>query len=138
MGIFLAYHGSDRLVNLIKTTWKWEFAQMHLLAFIFILVAVIVVFQLFGKGLTKLTDILSLGLLNRFLGAFFNLLKTALILSVIINLWLWMNTVGSMGQIPFSDNSKLYPPLQKLVPSVYQIWKVHYEQPEAESPEQTI
>lgn len=138
VGIFLAYHGSGILVDFIRAHWAWEFAQMHVLAFIFILVVVIVIFQLLGKGLTKLSDIISLGLLNRILGGFFNLLKTALILSLVINVWLWFNTVGGLGQIPFTENSKLYPSLQKLVPGVYQIWKEHYETPETENPEQTL
>lgn len=138
VGIFLAYHGSGILVDFVINNWNWEFAQMHVLAFVFILIVVIVIFQLMGKGLTKLSDIVSLGLLNRILGGFFNLLKTALILSVVINVWLWLNTVGGMGVIPFSENSKLYAPLQKLVPGVYQIWKDHYETPQDEKPEQTV
>lgn len=138
VGIFLAYHGSGILVGFVRTRLNWEFTQMHVLAFVFILVVVIVIFQLLGKGLTKLSDIVSLGLLNRILGGFFNLLKTALILSLVINIWLWFNSVGGMGQIPFSENSKIYPALQKLVPSVYKIWKDQYETPEQEKPEQTL
>lgn len=137
-GIFLAYHGSGWLVDFVVSTWNWQFTQMHLLAFIFILVVVVVIFKLIGKGLTKLTDILSLGFLNRLLGALFNFVKTALILSVVINLWLWLNSIGGMGNLPFSDNSRLYPVIKNLVPRVYNIWKDQYEAPEQETPEQSV
>lgn len=117
-GLFLALIGFAPIGKILNKiipgvpTFLWPF-----ISFILIFVGVYIASKLLAGILSKLSETIYLGWLNRFLGALIGGLKGALLMSLILML---------VGFLPFQgalDNARksslLYEPLQKFVPSIY-------------------
>ncbi len=87
IGIYLAYHFSDLLVQYIDLPTDIA----HVLSFVGVLIMVIITLGIVARILSKLIDYSGLGVVNRVLGSFASLVKSAMILSVMVSLFLYMN-----------------------------------------------
>src|SRR5690606_16214148 len=77
-GIYGALHFSYIFVDLLEGWISWEKKYIELSAFGITFILIVVAVALLGKLLTKISNIIALGLVNKFLGALFGLLKTGL------------------------------------------------------------
>lgn len=118
IGIWIAYiFASDVSEQLVK----WFTLSPHVcyaLAYFFIFVAVALAVFLVAKIIDKFLSIITLGWLNKTLGALFGVLKYALILSVLINLCEYAGNYVNIIPQQTKENSFLYKPIEKLVPWV--------------------
>ena len=72
-----------------------------------------------GKALTKLANFAALGIINKFLGGVFGVLKIALILSVVLNIFDKMNTTITFVDEEKINDTVLYKPVKDLVPTIF-------------------
>lgn len=80
-------------------------------AFIITFILVVVAITLLAKMFTKLADFAGLGLLNRLLGGLFGFLKSVLILSVLLNFFLKINSGNAFAEQETLDDSLFFYPV---------------------------
>lgn len=118
-GVYGAIHFSYFAADILENRVDWNENYIALTAFAITFVAIVVAVSFLGKVFTKIADFAALGLVNKVLGGVFSLLKSVLILSVIFVFFSRVN-----GTIPFVgketlDNSILYTPVKKVVPTIF-------------------
>ncbi len=121
LGIWGAIHFSwwtaDKLAGWFDMNSSWTGVISFAVTFIVIVTAVYLV----GKILDTVMKAISLGFVNKTLGAVFGVLKTALILSV---LFVFLNTIDEKKHfLPSAtiNNSFFYNPVADLVPSIFPV-----------------
>lgn len=120
-GVFVAIHYSNYIeFYLVNSTFiDWSDQTNRIVAFSVTFLAVVLLIIFIGKLLTKIADITALGMINKFLGGVFGVLKIALILSII---FIFFGRVNST--IPFItketlDESMLFYPIKSIAPQLF-------------------
>lgn len=114
LGIYGAIHFSYFAAGFLKPRLDWDESMLNIVAFAITFVIIVLAISLAGKALTKLADFAALGLLNRFLGAAFGLLKIGFILSIILVVFNRISTSIPYLQEDDVDKSILYEPVKSL------------------------
>lgn len=115
-GVYGAIHFSYYAVNYLSDKVNWDENTVNLAAFALTFIVIVLIVSLAGKLLTKIADIVMLGMLNKLLGAIFGILKTAFVLSVII---MFLNAFTDRFQLldeETKDSSILYQSVAPLAP----------------------
>ncbi|WP_417885394.1 CvpA family protein [Zunongwangia sp.] len=117
-GIYIALYFSDGLSIFIDSLTDWGSNICHLISFGLIFIIVIFLTNFLGKFLTKLFNMVALGLLNKLLGSIFGVLKSAFIISLLL---LMMNSLED-NSINIIDKetkaqSVLYKPVSVIAPA---------------------
>jgi membrane protein required for colicin V production len=118
-GIYGAIHFSNYAADFFMDKVDWNEKTVNITAFIITFIVIVLLISLAGKALTKLADFAALGILNKFLGGIFGVIKIAVILSVVLIMFDSMNKT-----LPFTDkedleDSMLYEPIKSFVPSIF-------------------
>ena len=107
IGFFIGLIGatmfSENLSNLILKIIDLDLKILNIISFIFLFIVITILFSLIGKSLTKLMKFASLGTINRLFGGIFSFGKYLVILSFIVLLINYLNTLFSIALIP-KDN----------------------------------
>lgn len=103
------------------------------LAFLAIFVAVAITLSLFGKILEKAFETISLGGLNKLVGGLFGGLKYLLIISLILNAFVFFGTFGNILSEEDKEGSLFYNPAIQLAP---EIWDEIIQDKNLETPEE--
>jgi membrane protein required for colicin V production len=117
-GIFGAIHFSYYASGFIANQVDWEENYINLAAFAVTFIIIIVIISLAGKLLTKLANIIALGILNKLLGGAFGVIKMAFLASVIILFFEAVNNNNTLIEEETLENSVLYTPVSKIAPLV--------------------
>jgi len=83
-GSYCAFHFSDFVAEFLSDQFQWNEKYLNSSAFIITFLIVLWLVYLLGKILTKLVQVLLLGMVNRILGGVFGLLKILIILGVLL------------------------------------------------------
>ena len=75
LGFFGALKFSPIVINLIKQYFDWNPAAIQVSAYFIVFIIIVFCISLLAKALTKVISLATLGLFNRFLGAFFGVIK---------------------------------------------------------------
>ena len=89
--------------------------MLFAVTFLLILLSII----LAGKALTKLADFAALGLLNKFLGGLFGLLKMAVIIGVLIMLFALINSNIAVVEEKTLQTSIFYEPIKAIASNIF-------------------
>ena len=114
-GLFVALAG---LVGIIAGVWtNWNEQTVNLAAFAVTFLGILLLISMAGKALTKIADFAALGIINKLLGAVFNVLKFAFIISVV---FMFVNASPTFSILSEEDRdtSVLYAPVASLAPLV--------------------
>ena len=115
-GIFIAVHFSYLLKDLLLPFISWEEKYLQLLAFALTFILVVVLISLLGRLLTKFSNLIALGLVNKLLGGIFGFLKMAFLLSILLLFFGSVNREGAIIEQEKIEMSVLYGPVEKIVP----------------------
>lgn len=118
LGIFVAYTYASELAGEMTKWFTLSYSVCYALAYFFIFIAVALVAFLVAKLIDKFLSIITLGWLNKLLGALFGVLKYAMVLSVLINLCEYAGNYVNIIPQDSKEKSFLYRPVKKLVPWV--------------------
>ncbi|MGV8812724.1 MAG: CvpA family protein [Gelidibacter sp.] len=118
-GVYGAIHFSNYAETLIDENSEWDEKTVNIVAFAVTFLIIVLVIALAGKAMTKLADFAALGLVNKIFGGFFGALKTALILSVVLNIFDSMNRAVPLTDEKSIEDSALYSPVKGLVPMIF-------------------
>ena len=131
LGIYLAIKFSGVVGNLFDSQLPDDPGNAAIIAFIITFLAVVIGITLLAKAFTKIADFSGLGLLNRILGGFFGVLKTALILSVALNFFLKLNTGNTIARKETLDRSALFYPLLEMSDLIFPVLEEWFRDDEA-------
>jgi len=118
LGIYIAIHFSYYTEDFLRDTFNLAGKYMPVVSFIITLVVVILVIYLIGKVIEKLIDLVALGFFNKLLGLIFGLLKGALLVSVLLFVINAFDTNERLIKPHVKENSLLYPPISKIIPTI--------------------
>jgi membrane protein required for colicin V production len=111
LGIWAASHFNDRVAAWIGLGDGHEWA-----AFAITFVAVVVIVHLLAKLITQAMDMAMLGLPNKVAGGFFGMVRSAFVLSILLNLVLaWPSTAGLLPAAA-REGSVLFSPVRAFAP----------------------
>ncbi len=113
-GLYGAFHFSYIAADYLSEHWAWDDAYVHLIAFLFTFILIVILVNLLAKILTKIVDIVMLGLLNKIAGGFFGILKVAVILGAFL---VFFDRVNASFEFLGEDTKKesvLYTPLRDI------------------------
>jgi len=118
LGIYLANAYASDFSELLLEQFVLSKRVAYIFAFFIIFASVAFIAFLLSKLLDKFFKVVMLGWVNRLLGAVFEVLKYALIVSVCLNLLTFADNYLSFIPEERKQESVLYEPLLKMVPTV--------------------
>ena len=84
IGSYGAVHFSNYAYSALIGFLDWSKRNINILSFIITFLIIVLSIMLIGKAMTKLVNVMSLGIINRILGGVFGGLKISLLISVLI------------------------------------------------------
>lgn len=116
-GVYGALYFSGFAAGYLSVWFNWSEATTNLAAFAVTFLGIVLLVSLAGRFLTKIADFAALGIVNKLLGAVFNVLKYAFIVSVI---FMFVNVSERYSILSEEDraSSVLYVPVASLAPLV--------------------
>lgn len=123
LGIWGASKFTPAVADYLKGFINASETTLHIICFILLLIAIILICAAVGRILEKIIDFSMLGWMNRLLGIAFCAMKAVVILSLITVLIGYIQkTWGVLPQKMFSD-SQLYPYLTEIADKICPIFK---------------
>lgn len=119
LGIWAGYHFSELLSTKLNTWIDTSPQWMNTISFAIIFIVVLLIVTLIGRLSEKVVKLVLLGWLDKLLGLFFALVKTAFILSIIIFLLASMDSLIPFLPHETLENSKIYTFLASLAPKFF-------------------
>ena len=130
LGIYIAVKFSSFAQSVISSHVSWSPKTIQITAFALTFIAVIIGLSILAKFMTTVAKFTGMGLINKFAGAFFGLLKTILLISVTLHFFHKMNSkanfvskeqlVASVLYYPTLELSgKMYPTLESWFDAIY-------------------
>ena len=116
-GIYGAVYFSGDIQTLLSNQFKIESSLTGIISFASTLLVIIVIINILGFIIDKIINAVALGILNRFLGGVFGLIKNGLILSALLII---LNSLDyHLKLIPQDQKNQsiLYKPASKIIPS---------------------
>lgn len=112
LGIWVAAHYSDHFGAAIGLS-----PERSAIGFVVTFVAVLLAVSILGRVLTKFIDLALLGVPNKLAGLGFAVLRSAFVISIMLNLLLGWSR-GSLPDRAVRDGSSLHAPLRALAPMI--------------------
>jgi membrane protein required for colicin V production len=138
LGIWGAIKFSDWTASFITDTTNYRSEHLSTIAFVVTFIGIVILVHILGKMLDNVVKAVALGFLNRLAGIIFGMLKTAVILSIFLLLFETVDENVHILPSKQKSESKLYPPMKQLVPTLFpfiKLWNSDKEdQPEDRSP----
>ena len=116
LGVYCSVYFSHEAIPYLQKAIGSQSTLLPLLSFAATFAAVIIAVHLIGKSVEKLIDIIALGLVNKLLGAFFGVLKSALIISVLLSLMYQIDNKVKYIPASLPKGSILHDPLKSMAP----------------------
>lgn len=130
LGVYGAIHFSYFIIDLLSQYVSWPANYINIAAFIFTFILIVIGISLLGRLITKLANLVALGLLNRLLGGVFGFLKTAFLLSIFLMFFTDFNANSLMVKSETLESSVLFTPIEefgeKILPSVLEKIRNHH------------
>ena len=123
LGTWAAFKFSDLVCGWAGLYLHMSGQVLHVIVFILMIVAVIVVMHLLGKVIKASIKFVMLGWLDRLLGAVFALLKATLIIGILIILFNTLNTSFQIVDEAVMEKSVLYSPIKRIAYGVFPYFK---------------
>lgn len=116
LGIYGAIHFSYLLGDFFSENMGWDTQYVNLIAFAITFVLIVFLISLAGRVLTKIAAFAALGLVNKFLGGAFGLIKVAFLASVVIMFFKATNEEIDIISEESLERSVLYEPIESIAP----------------------
>jgi len=123
LALVLAIWGGFAFAGMLEPFMK-KYFQMgdvvcYSISFIFVFLLVLTLVYTSGYLVSKVADVVALGMINRLAGAAFGILANALVLSVFILLFNRVNEKKQFIMTETLEKTYLYKPIEKVAPAVF-------------------
>lgn len=119
LGIYIAVHFASFFSGYIHAWFNPAPQYLKVITFAIVFLIIVILVRLLGWGLDRMIKSASLGFVNRILGALFNVLKWAFIVSAIISLFEGGSPTRNFIKEQTKEDSILYKPLSAVAPFVF-------------------
>ena len=119
IGIFVTIKFSYLMKSLIESHVHWSPKSIQITAFALTFILVVVGIYLLAKFFTTLANFASLGLINKFGGGVFGVIRMVLILSVSLNLFQKVNDNNTFSDKVTLEKSLFFYPIIKVSTFIY-------------------
>jgi len=119
LGIWGTVHFSDFTANIIREELNFNSDYLKHISFVLTFLIIVVTINLIARTIEKLIEAVSLGIINRLLGAGFCLIKTGLIVSVLVYFISFIDTNNSMVDKQTKEDSILYVATHKVADELF-------------------
>jgi len=126
LALYLGSYGAIRFSNyastLLSQTLDWSEGSINIFSFVITFLVIALSIIIAAKGITKIVNIMSLGIINKLLGAIFGGIKIAFIISILI---LMLNNFNLMKLFVSNEgikNSIFYKRIETIAPEVLPIF----------------
>lgn len=117
-GVFGAIHFSHFAALYLSRFFDWNEQTVNLASFAVTFIIILCLVHFLAKFLTKMVDFAMLGIVNKLLGSFFGVLKTAFILSVVLLFASNLDKNVLFLDEETKENSVLYKPVSSIAPFI--------------------
>ena len=114
LGLLGAVKFSGFFADLLNEFFDWSPLAVQTASYLIIFIIIVYDLSVLAKTLTKIISRASLGLLNKFLGAFFGVFKWAIFMSVALFFLEKLNTWITIINTEMIESSILYEPITEL------------------------
>ena len=119
VGVFVAIKFSIFMREFLSKHVSWDPQNIRIAAFVLTFVAVVIGISLLAKFFTTIANFSGLGLFNKLLGGILGIVKMALIISIVLNLFARLNSGEGLADKETIEKSKLYNPIRKIAAKIY-------------------
>ena len=109
LGLYCAINFKEVISYYLEKILSWEENYIIIVSFLVTLIIVVIALNIIAKSLTKLANIMALGLLNKIAGAFLGLIKYSVICIVFVLLFDKINSSLTLIDELTILNSTFYP-----------------------------
>lgn len=128
LGIWGAIRFSHITSDFIVEQFDWTSKHLGVVSFIVTFIVIVILVHIVAKAVDNLIKVAQLGFINRLAGLVFGFIKSAIILSIVIMVLDGIDkTVGIIPE-ETKENSMVYEPVRKLVPSIFPFVKFWTEE----------
>jgi len=117
-GIYGAVYFSHNISHYLASITDWDLQLINLFSFAITFILIAFTISWVGKALTKIANLVFLGLINKLLGAAFGIIKVAFITSVIMMFFSSTQESFEIVDRDTLDESVLYVPVRTLAPAL--------------------
>ena len=117
-GIYVAANFSEITAEKLKLWFEIEGSWLGYVSFIVTFVAVVFGVYALAKVVEKAVNMVALKLVNKLAGLLFGTLKVALIISIILNLFGWIDRYIPVLSKSEPNKSLLFSPIQSIAPTI--------------------
>ena len=114
LGLLGAVEFSGFIANLLNESFDLNPVAVQTGSYLIVFIIIVYAISVLARALTKIISKASLGLFNKFLGAFFGFLKWAILMSVALFFLGKLNTWVTIIDTEMMENSILYEPITEL------------------------
>jgi len=118
-GIFGARLFEPQVSQILLSAFEMQVGMARAVSYLVLFVAIVVVLLFIANVLTKFVSAIALGGLNKLLGGFFGILKTALIVSVLLNLFDKFDQQNHILSEETKIRSRTYEPMLNFAPRMW-------------------
>ncbi len=120
LGVWCAFKFSTILAEEMGELFSMGESAVYIISFIIILVIVIFLANIIGRGIEKIIQFALLGWLNRLLGILFTTAKFLILLSLVVYLINYMNSnITTVIPQEYLNESRFYPALTELSQNIF-------------------
>ena len=119
LGIFGALKFSDYTAQKLEEVFNLTSSHMGLISFIVTFIVIVVLVHLMAQVIDKIFKMAAMGMIIRITGAFFSVIKTTLILSVVFVVLNTINSTKNFLPQEKMDESRLYYPISDIAPAFF-------------------
>lgn len=119
LGVYAAIHFFSFFGGYIDNWFHPDPKHLKVLSFALTFILVVIIVRLIGWGFDKLIKSIALGFINRLLGVFFNVIKWAFILSILISIIDSTEHTKNIINEQVKEESILYQPVSRIAPFVF-------------------
>jgi membrane protein required for colicin V production len=119
LGIYAALHFSDNVGGFLSSLFTINEKYLPVISFVVTFVGVVIIIYLIGWILSKIFDLVALGIVNKLFGAIFGIAKGIILVSVVFLVLAHFG--GSKPVIPYKtrEGSLFYNPVASIMPALF-------------------
>jgi membrane protein required for colicin V production len=119
VGIYAAIKFSAFMREFLIKHVSWNPQNVRIAAFVLTFIVVVIGITLLAKFFTTVANFSGLGLFNKLFGGVIGVIKMALIISIVLNLFAKLNSGEALADKKTTDASLLYNPIRKMAAWFY-------------------
>ncbi len=123
VGAWAAFRFSGLVCTLVQPRLHIDEKMLHIIVFILMIILIAVAFRLLGKVIKASIKFITLGWLDKLLGAAFSVVKTGLVIGILLILFSSVNAEYGFVSSDSLAKSRMYEPVKNMTCGIFPYFK---------------